>query len=70
MKKKNRIKTPKNYYLHNSIKIFLQRKVFNYDVMLISQVVVVYNALNEFVDSDKIHSNNYSFCHVWRNNPM
>ena len=50
MKKKNRIKTPKNYYLHNSIKIFLQRKVFNYDVMLISQVVVVYNALNEFVD--------------------
>ena len=70
MKKKNRTKTPKNYYLHNSIKIFLQRKVFNYDVMLISQVAVVYNALNEFVDSDKIHSNNYSFCHVWRNKRM
>ena len=56
------------------IKHFLQRKGFNFDVMVIEQVVVVYNAVNEFVGSDKknkiqlLHSNNYRFWHVWRIN--
>ena len=47
--------------------IFLQRKGLNLDLMLISQVVVVYSVVNEFTDSDKktifiiylLHSNDY-----------
>lgn len=50
---KKKTKKPKNYYLINRVKHFLKLKGFNFDVMLIEQVVVVFNALNDFVDSDK-----------------
>ena len=48
-----KIKETKHYFLLRRIKQFLQRKGLNFDVMLISQVVVVYNAVNESADSDK-----------------
>lgn len=35
------------------IKHFLQRKGFNFEVVVIEQVVVFHNAVNEFVGSDK-----------------
>lgn len=61
-KKKNIEKSQKNYYLINRVKQFLKLKGFNFDVMLIEQVVVFFNALNDFFDSDKrnkiLHSKN------------
>ena len=61
-KKKNIEKRLKNYYLLNRVKQFLKLKGFNFDVMLIEQVVVFFNALNDFFDSDKrnkiLHSKN------------
>lgn len=33
--------------------IFFQRKGFNLDILLIEQVILVYNAVNEFAASDK-----------------
>ena len=33
--------------------IFFQRKAFNLDILLIEQVILVYNAVNEFAASDK-----------------
>ena len=33
--------------------IFFQSKGFNLDILLIEQVILVYNAVNEFAASDK-----------------
>ena len=57
----NRIKT-KRMLLAQKGQIFFQRKGFNIDILLIEQVISVYNAVNEFAACDKIiyllHSHN------------
>ena len=50
-------------------KIFL-RKGFNLDILLIEQVILVYNAVNEFAASDKKNNKIYLswpywFCRFW-----
>ena len=50
-KKYKKVKT--RDYFFKSIKLHLHRKGFNFDVMLIEQVGVVFNALNDLVHSDK-----------------
>ena len=48
----NRIKTER-ILLAQKGQIFFQRKGFNLDILLIEQVILVYNAVNEFTASDK-----------------
>ena len=49
----NRIKT-KRILLAQKGQIFFQRKGFNLDILLIEQVISVYNPVNEFAACDKI----------------
>ena len=48
-----RIKTER-ILLAQKGQIFFQRKGFNLDILLIEQVISVYNAVNEFAACDKI----------------
>ena len=56
----NRKKKTKRLLLAQKGQIFFQRKGFNLDILLIEQVISVYNAVNKFTACDKKNNKIYT----------